>query len=129
MTDPDFLVEVLTIFAKADSHDTLLWWPKPDGIELWANVSDIFAWGGADAEAITPDRMPALRKALADLTEAGSACWLAELYTARIRGMRPHGAAYPTNQAVQKLLNACGPARDLGLGNPKPIPAADASLS
>lgn len=126
-TDPDFLVEVLTIFAKADSHDTLIWWPKPNGLELWARVSDVFAWGGSDAEAITPERLPVLRQALADATEAGSGGWIAELYAARIRGMRPQGAAYPTTAAMQTLLNACGPARPLGLGNPKPIPAADGS--
>lgn len=125
MTDYDFLVEVLTIFAKADSHDTLIWWPGHSGIELWANVSDVFAWGGSDAEAITPERLPVLRQAHADLVAAGSTAWLAELYAARIRGMRPQGAAYPTIPAVQALLNACGPARAIGLGNPKPIPAAE----
>ncbi|MFI5831038.1 hypothetical protein ACIA6C_27955 [Streptomyces sp. NPDC051578] len=122
MTDHEFLVEVLTIFAKAESHDTLLWWAKGDSIELWANVSDIFDWGSADAEAITPDRLPILQQALADLIEAGSTAWLAELYAARIRGMRPQGAAYPAAPGVQALLNACGPARATGLGNPKPIP-------
>lgn len=127
MTDQDFLTEVLTIFAKAESHDTLLWWPRPDGMELWANVSDVFAWGGSDAEAITADRLPILRQALADLTEANATGWIAELYAARIRGMRPQGAAYPTSHDAQRLFNACGPARSTGLGNPRPIPAADGS--
>lgn len=127
MTEPDFLVEVLTIFANAESHDTLLWWAKPDGIELWANVSDVFDWGSADAEAITPERLPALRQALVDLTEAHATGWIAELYAARIRGMRPQGASYPTSRAAQALFNACGPERTCGLGNPKPIPAAEGS--
>lgn len=126
MTDHEFLVEVLTIFAKAESHNDLLWNPVEGGIQLWANVSDVFAWGGSDAETITPDRLPVLRTALADLLAIGAEYWLAELYTARIRGMRPQGAAYPEadEPKVQALFNACGPERPLGLGNPKPIPAA-----
>lgn len=124
MSEHEFLIEVLAIFAKADSHDTLLWTFRDDTLELWANVSDIFDWGSADGEAITPDRLPVLRQALADLALLNATGWIAELYAARLRGMRPQGAAYPTSHAAQALFNACGPARPLGLGNPKSIPAA-----
>ncbi|MFC9821414.1 hypothetical protein ACFWG6_31040 [Streptomyces erythrochromogenes] len=125
MTDHEFLVEVLTIFAKADSHDYLYWVPGPDGLKLWANVNDVFFWGCADLEEITPDRLPVLQQAAADLLAAKEYGWIAELYAARIRGERPQGAAYPKELALQELFNACGPERLLGLGNPKPIPAAE----
>ncbi|MER7734128.1 hypothetical protein ABTX80_24875 [Streptomyces erythrochromogenes] len=125
MTDPEFLVEVLAIFAKADSHDQLYWRPDTDGLKLWANVNDVFAWGCADLEEITVEQLPVLRQAASDLLAAKEYGWIAELYTARIRGERPQGAAYPTQPALQALFNACGPERPLGLGNPKPIPTAD----
>ena len=125
MSPDTFLVDVMTLFAQADSHDTLLWWPKGTGLALWANVSDVFAWGSADVEEITLERLPVLRQALADLDTVNGTGWIAELYTARIRGMRPQGAAYPKEAAIQALFDACGPERPVGLLNPKPVPAAE----
>jgi hypothetical protein len=47
---------------------------------------------------------------------------LAELYAARIRKMRPQGAAYPERAATQALFDACGPERAIGFGNPRRPP-------
>jgi hypothetical protein len=120
----EFLVRVLKIFSDADAHNDLLWWVRDDGPHMYANVSDVFAWGGADAEDITPDTLPVLEQALADLKAIRQEHLVGELYAARIRKMRPQGAAYPAEAAAQALFNACGPERELGIGNPKQIPPA-----
>ncbi|MCX4751753.1 hypothetical protein OG455_41680 [Kitasatospora sp. NBC_01287] len=124
MTDPAFVHQVLDVFARAECHTELLWHVRDESITFHANVSDVFAWGSADAEEITPERLPVLEQALTDLQEINSPEYLPELYAARIRGMRPQGAAYPDDAPTQALLDACGPERTLGLGNPKrpPVP-------
>lgn len=125
--DPPFAANVLALFAMADIRDELGWTVTPTGIELWANVSDVFAWGSADAEDITPERLPILEQAYQDLEAVGAKSCMAELYAARVRGMRPQGAAYPKNAAAAALFDACGPDRKLDLLNPKLPPAAEES--
>jgi hypothetical protein len=71
VTALDFIRRVLDAFAKADSHGDLLWHLDDGEIRFSANVSDVFAWGGADAEAITPERLPVLERALTDLLAIG----------------------------------------------------------
>jgi hypothetical protein len=123
--DVPFLTRVLRIFYLADVREDLLWSVTEENkISLSVNVSDIFAWGAADAEEITPETLSVLEKAFADASGAGLAYVTAPLYAARIRGMRPQGAAYPATLAGQVLFNACGPERPIGLGNPKPVPVA-----
>ncbi|KAF5998695.1 hypothetical protein [Streptomyces sp. WAC00263] len=97
-------------------------------MHLSANVSDVFAWGGADAEPITPDTLPALEQAYTDLKTIDADLYLPELYAARQGGEPPQGAAYPDDKTknwrqVSALFDACGPERALGLGNPKAAPA------
>lgn len=128
MIDPHtelvFVKRVLEVFAAAHCHSDLLWHVHDGGIRFSANVSDVFAWGGGDAEEITVETLPVLEQAFAELKPLDGDGYLAELYAARIRRMRPQGAAYPDFSApVQKLFNACGPERALGFANPKPIPA------
>lgn len=123
--DPPFAATVLALFARADIRDELWWTTTPHDIELWANVSDVFAWGGGDFEPITPDHLPALQQAYADCVEAGAPECTAELYTARIRGTRPQGAAYPRKARAAALFDACGPERPLDLLNPKRPPQTE----
>lgn len=126
-----FVTRVLELFSLShcDLYDGGLFWRVDDGqLHLYANVSDVFAWGGADCEAITPDTLPALEQAYADLKAVEGDDYTAELYAARQRGTRPQGAAYPSAtheswRQISALLDACGPERPLGLGNPKPAPA------
>lgn len=118
----DFTRRVLAVFAKADIHGDLFWRVEGSQIYFAANVSDVFAWGGADAEDITPERLPLLEQAYADLKAVGSEEYMPDLYAARIRGMRPQGAAYPKTRRAQALFDACGPEREIGLGNPKRPP-------
>jgi hypothetical protein len=119
----DFTRQVLDLFAKADVHGDLLWHiDKAGAIRFSANVSDVFWWGCADAEDITPDRLPALQQAYDDLKTINAEHHLANLYAARARSMRPQGAAYPDEAAAQALFDACGPERAVELGNPKRPP-------
>lgn len=126
-----FITRVLELFSlsHADLYDGGLLWRVDDGqLHLLANVSDVFAWGGADCEPITPDTLPALEQAYADLKAIDADEYTAELYAARQRRERPQGAAYPDSKhkswrQISALYDACGPERPLGLGNPKPAPA------
>jgi hypothetical protein len=120
---PSFVVEVLGLFDKADCHSELFWRVEGDDVQMYANVSDVFAWGTADLEDITPGRLPILQRAYDDLIAIDSAAELAVLYAARVRKQRPQGAAYPDHPTVRALLDECGPERPLGLGNPR-APAA-----
>lgn len=130
---PDFVTRVLELFSlsHADAYGDLFWRVDDSEVRLYANVSDVFAWGGADAEEITPATLPALEQAYADLKAVEAEEFTAELYAARRRGMRPQGAAYPSKtheswRQVSALYDACGPERGLGLGNPKAAPAHEA---
>jgi len=126
-----FLQRVMGIFALADVQSALWWNVKG---ELFANCSDTFWWGTADVEEITPERLPVLERAYADLIAISDLATeeLAELYAARVRGLRPQGAAYPKAapdsphwdevQQIIALFDACGPEREVDLTNPVPQP-------
>ncbi|HEY3477936.1 MAG TPA: hypothetical protein VGL02_03470 [Streptomyces sp.] len=122
-----FVTRVLELFSlsHADLYDGGLFWRVDDGqLRLFANISDVFAWGCADLEAITPEALPALEQAYDDLKALDGEGFTAELYAARQRGERPQGAAYPRTtdtawREISALLDACGPERELGLGNPR----------
>ncbi|MEU5772659.1 hypothetical protein ABZ819_05055 [Streptomyces venezuelae] len=125
-----FITRVMEIFSlsHADAYDELFWRVDDGQLRLYANVSDVFAWGGADAEEITPEALPALEGALADLQPLGAVFLVPTLYAARQRRCRPQGAAYPDPadpswRETSALLDACGPARETGLGNPHTVPA------
>jgi len=122
----DFTQRVLAAFSQGDICDGVWWKAEGDQLRLYAICSDVFAWGTADLEEITPERLPILDQALADLlaVSGDSGIWLPELYAARIRCMRPQGAAYPGDPQVDALFDACGPERPVGLGNPEPQPNA-----
>ena len=123
------LLRVMSAFSAADICDGL-WWKFDDGeLRLFAIVNDVFAWGTADLEEITPERIPVLEQALDDLLTIGDhGVELPDLYAARVRGMRPQDAAYPEHSEVRALFDACGPERPRDMLNPgpwhKPTPAA-----
>lgn len=123
-----FITRVMEIFSMshADTTDALFWRVDDSQLNLYANVSDVFAWGSVDAEEITPERLPDLEQAYRDLLPIGQQSYTADLYAARIRGQRPQGAAYPDGAAAQALFDACGPERPTGLGNPRKPPTPGA---
>lgn len=88
------------------------------------NVSDVFEWGTADGEEITPADIPALRQSKVDAREAGEEFYFGELYAARRRKRRPQGAFYndrhtPIPPQLAALFNECGPEREQTLLNPQ----------
>lgn len=86
----------------------------------YVDCSDVFWWGSTDAQEFDENTC-------ADLETCFAVCgndYLVgtSLYCARVRKMRPQGAYYHyIPQQYWELFNACGPERELGLGNPFPI--------
>jgi hypothetical protein len=121
--DPNavFTRRVLKVFGDAHAHEDLLWTVDDYGrVYFTVNVSDDFEWGCADGENIPPRNLHILERAYADLKalETGSGVrptsrttYLAMLYAARVRGVRPQRAAYPDLPDLGALLDACGPER------------------
>lgn len=132
----DFITRVMEIFSltHADAYGDLFWRVEEAGddvgeLRLYANIPDVFVWGSADVEEITPEMLPELERAYADLKAVEAEEFTAELYAARIRRIRPQGACYPTDaheswRHVHALFDACGPERAINVGNPKRPPVA-----
>lgn len=113
---------------------------------FYLDCSDTFWWGCADGESVTPDKIPILKSVHDDLKAIDEAYdretndthslharyhYTGDLFAARVRKLRPQGACYPkvskdvplfVAKAVAKLYDACGPEREVGIGNPKPRP-------
>lgn len=114
-------LKVLTFFGEVvDDHDSL-WWRVYDDRVVWlVNCNDLFAWGCSDCEEITEENFPMLEQAFKDCCEAiGKHSFnYSDLWIARVRKMRPQGAAYPDDEKLWPLFDACGPERPTGMGNP-----------
>lgn len=115
--DPVFVLRVLTAFAQVDAHGELFW--RTDGkhapVSFFANVNDVFWWACADLEAITPDNVAELERAVDDILalDGQGGAFVADLFAARVRGMRPQGACYRYyTPALWPLFDAAGPERD-----------------
>lgn len=125
----DFTVCVLTLIRRKDLHSTFYWQTEGDAAPLtfFLNCNDLFAWGSADAEDITPDNIERLEKAIEECEAIDSddgAMIGCDLFVCRERGMRPQGACYPQGGGYPEdrrfwpLFDACGPEREVGIGNP-----------
>lgn len=124
--DLEFVLRVLRLFGQTDCTGELFW--RTDGdyapITFFANVNDVFFWGCTDNEKITPDNIAEAEKAVADVRDiTGKTGWSTDaawvnLFAARLRKDRPQGAAYPSDERLWPLFDACGPEREVGLGNP-----------
>jgi hypothetical protein len=94
-----------------------------------AGCNDLFTWGSADSEDITPDNVHILVETFEELkaldavakatNEPRAIGHLSNLFSARVRRMRPQGAALPTSGALRELFLAAGPAREIDFANPK----------
>lgn len=128
----DFTKEVLKLFSENDLNDFLMWYIDPtsdeDNLILSMNCNDCFYWGTSDDEEITPETFDVLKQSIEDIKaiddELGM-LYVNCLYAARVRGMRPQGAAYPVNEdaipnckEIWKLFDACGPEREESITNP-----------
>lgn len=133
-----FISDVLT-YGDLDNGTTALWediwWRTDDGyypVTFLVNCNDLFWWGTADCEPLSPENLPVLKQALLDVREAlgvseepsiddkerweiwwNSSGYATSLFAARIRKMRPQRPCYknfPTK--LHPLYDACGPARN-----------------
>ena len=114
--DIHFILDVLRLFSldETDCYSALFWrCEKPGTVEFFVNVNDVFYWATADVEPITPEDLPTMRQAIADVravtdrdTYEGFKLW-----AARKRKVRPQQPAYPEDKRLWTLFDACGPAR------------------
>jgi len=122
MKDLDFILRVLGTMADADCERELSW--RTDGefapITFWINCNDFFWWGCADGQDLGDwESLDVLDKAIADCRALDEEHWGPLLFCARDRGMRPQGAYYKLiPEKLWPLFHACGPEREVGLGNP-----------
>lgn len=122
-----FVLRVLRLMAEHDNCDGI-WW-RTDGeyapVTFFINCNDLLFWGCADCERVTPENIDRLEQAYLDCLAAGDkhGLWGNGVFCARVRQMRPQGACYPKNSpTITALLDACGPKRDVDLGNPHKHP-------
>lgn len=117
-----YMLRVLKLYQRMDAFGELFW--RTDGdfapITFFAIQNDIFAWATADLEEITPENIAELERAVAEIEaiDPDELHWAPQLFSARIRKMRPQGAAYPANPKLAKLFDVCGPERGLSFDNP-----------
>jgi len=120
--DPEFVMRVLGLASKWDICGSL-WW-RIDGeyapITFFVNCNDVFYWGCADAETITPENVDLLEQSMKDAegTHQYGELYGTMLWCARVRKQRPQGAAYPDERELWPLFDECGPERETGFGNP-----------
>lgn len=125
MTDTEQLTFIRRVLTAVDSFDCeeLLWRVDGEQVKFMVKCSDVFAWGCADCEEVTPDNVAVLEQSYADTAAACKfgTIYAQELFCCRVRKMRPQGACYPEKEgfaALWPLFDACGPERETSLGNP-----------
>lgn len=126
MDNYQFILKVLDLTGmhNGDMCGELFW--RTDGeyapVTFLVNCNDVFCWGCADCERITPDNIHLLEEALAEVRAASPNKWdiyADMLFCCKARKMRPQGCCYPKEDRwLWPLLDACGPPREVGLGNP-----------
>ena len=132
MKDAAFTQRVLELVAQADLHRDLFW--RCDSnyapVTFFVNCNDIFWWGCADAEKISPETVGLLEDAVADtLRVTGSSAYAGELFCARVRKMRPQGCFYEgMPESIAALFDACGPERAANEPGNTPRPARKARV-
>lgn len=123
----EFAIEVMRLIAKHEWFDGEIWWHSfPAGespSQVFVACSDLFLWGCADLEPLTPDNIALLDETADELTAIDDCYgpeWAPRLFCCRTRKMRPQGAYYKyiPNQFRDKF-DACGPERQPTFGNPQ----------
>jgi hypothetical protein len=118
-----YQLDVLSFLAEQDLYGAVFW--RTDGpyrpVTFFVICSDVFFWGTADAEPLVRGELDQLEKACKDVEAVApheGPIYGPLLWCARRRKTRPQGAAYPKNEALWPLFDACGPERLLNFGNP-----------
>lgn len=118
-----YIVEVLRIFDEADLHDELSWRVEDGYVTFFVICNDLFWWGTADAERITPEILPLLESTLKESEDTEWWEWASLVFVARARNMRPQGAYYESLPPEARVIfDSCGPRRRASLLNPKDQP-------
>lgn len=134
------MVVVMKLMAQYDDRDSLYWhWDeKEKEMRLFVTCNDLFYWATADLEEITHENIHLLERSYVDCqiaNEVSGVMYATELFACRARGMRPQGAAYPTDitfryddhdeidsqAGIRALMDEAGPERKLDgkpFGNP-----------
>jgi len=112
-----FITDVLLEIEEQDCYGIITWASHGEFAPLtfFVNCNDLFWWATADAETLTPEGLPLLRQAIADVVAAtGPEDRFVgfDLWCARTRKMRPQQPAYPQNERLRILFDVCGPVRD-----------------
>ncbi len=117
----NFILEVLRLQDEYDCYGEPIYWATHGDyapVTFFVNCNDLFWWATADAEKLLPEDMPMLRQAILDVQaadvydlrldnyEMGCALWCA-----RKRKMRPQQPAYPKDEQLRALFDACGSLR------------------
>jgi hypothetical protein len=121
MKELDDILAVMRLAAKHDLQDCIGYSFDDGDVSFYVPCSDVFGWGCADAEELPIENLPLLERAIDDCLAIDPVCGMLsgmELYCARVRNLRPQGPAYPENQELWPLFDACGPERAIDHGNP-----------
>lgn len=131
MTDLEFVVRVLTLVNDFDgaNTDNLFW--RTGGeyapVKFFVICNDMFWWGTADLEPITPDNIDQLELAHTDMMAVDkieASIHSTDLFCCRMRKTRPQGAYYDhLNEKLWPLFDAVGPLRAVDFANPKKHPS------
>lgn len=122
------LVPIIKLGCKYEIHDDF--WFKCTGkssFRVLVNCNDLFWWAVADAEEVTEDLLPDLKKAIKDCakTVQFGEFFGTLLFCCRVRKMRPQNAYYKyINEELWPLFDACGSEREVDFGNPEERPDA-----
>lgn len=112
--------EVASRVLAATSFDYCedVWWRTDTEyapVTFLVNCNDLFAWGFADCERITAENIDLFEECYESPCEHSHV-----IFCCRSRGMRPQGAMYKhIPKELWPILDACGPEREVGPGNPK----------
>jgi len=122
----EFILKVLSTIEEYSVYDDI-WWRTDEEfapITFFVKCNDLFFWGCADDEVLTPENIDQLCVAYEDAGKAKKYAYSfgSLLFCARIRKQRPQGAYYEyIPKELWPLFNECGPERVPGFGNPYDI--------
>lgn len=123
MSKSEFILDLLGFVADQDLCGMLYW--RTDGqyapVTFWINTNDLFAWACAEGEEVNESNLPLLKQSVEDCVKIDPILGTLEgcaLFAARMNKMRPQGAAYPKCRELWPLFDACGPEREISIGNP-----------
>jgi hypothetical protein len=130
-TETAWLLPFLQLAEKYDFLHNLVhrcsgeWAP----VTFLVTLNDRFVWGCADSEPIRSlDDVVELEKAITDCMTVSppkdanewhsNVSWGEVIYACRKRKSRLQGIAYPRDTKLWPLIDACGPEREIDVGNP-----------